>query len=1113
MTGVVPGIGGTLLPDRYIATELPGDARELGAATLEGALARRLIAWWTTVERSTGPATPIREVFDRVAMPLCALLGFTAHDARFDGRLCRARLATRRSTPVALLVAPWAERPSARWATLAAHAHELGAAWGLVLAPPFLSLVPTRGHAVRHGVDISLAAALPSASFGCVFPLLQAASFDATTGGPPPIDGIVARAARFQDAVRDDLQCGVESSLRALQPAIARSRRDSQRRSAVARGSSAFDEALTLVYRVLFLLFAESRRLVPADARVYRDAYAVSRFCLAAVEGDDTGLWDALAATSRMSRLGCHTDEVDVSPFNGPLFARAAAPSLERRQRGTTRRRDARERDDAVRHTLVALGTRRDRTGREAIDYRDLGVEQLGAVYERVLDLEHDPTTPARPRASRQHSRVRKQTGTFYTPQPLADFVVRRTLAPLTDGASSDDVLSIRVLDPAMGSGAFLVAACRFLAQAYQDALVAEGAIAAADIDEDARAGMRRLIAERCLWGVDRNPTAVHLARLSLWLTALARDKPLNFLDHRLRTGDSLVGAWPSDLQRLAMRRPRAAHVMPLFEAAAIDDSMRLAMRPLWSLLATRDDTVADVHAREAHWRRFQASSSPLQRWRQAAHLWCARWFIDGPPSPAEMRALVAALLRGDHTLDASHVAMRARGADAAATARGFFHWPLEFPDVFHAEDGRPLAAPGFDAVIGNPPWEMVRRDAGTPAAEGALVRYVRQSGQYPSCTSGHLNLYQAFVDRAIALARAGGRIGFVLPWGLATDDGAAALRARLLRETALDAVVGLDNAAGLFPIHRGLRFLAITTTTGRATDRFHARLGVKTRAELDDLPARGACPAGGLRFTSDLLRQTSGASMRIPDARRRGDVDLLASLTRRFPALGHTQGWGVSFGRELNATDARPHVSMRGIPIVEGKHLSPFVVDSSAATHLDPAALTRLMQANRITRARVGYRDVSGVGNRFTLIAAVVPPGVVTTHTVFCLREHFDTTRQHFLCALLNSYVLNWIVRLLMGGHVTTGIVENLPGPRWTGDARDLEIAGLAEALADNRASALDAARLQALVAHRFELTAGEFRHVADGFPLVDARHRTEALRQFDDIGRGPFLAHNRQS
>lgn len=1107
------GISGTLLPERYVVARLIDDANALGVPLFPAKLTRQLGTWWRRVEGAVGPATSIREVFDRVAMPLCAMFGFTAHDACFDGRACRVRLATRRRTPVALLVTPWSDRPSSRWAELADYARSIGAPWAIALSPPHLSIVPVRGYAVRRSIDIELPVALSTEAGVRLLAIVQADAFDAPArDGPPvpPIAGIVHLAEQFQDDVRSDLQHGVETSLRALCPVIAAPRRAAPATTGGQPGRlTAFDEALTIVYRVLFLLFVESRRLVPDDAPIYREAYSVSQFCRTAARGDATGLWDALAAATRLSRMGCSTTTMRMAPFNGALFAKASAPALEARSR-PRRAHHTRERDDAVRTTLVALGSRAGRAGREVINYRDLGVEQLGAVYERVLDLEHVPATgrsTGKPgaahdsRSARHHSQLRKQTGTFYTPQPLADFIVRRTLAPLVEDMPSHAVLAVRVVDPAMGSGAFLVAACRFLARAYEAALLAEGHLAVSDVDDEARAEMRRRVAERCLWGVDRNPTAVHLARLSLWLTCLARGKPLNFLDHRLRTGDSLIGAWPSDLPRLSMRASRAPAALPLFDAHGFDDVVLAAIRPLRSLNARRDDTVADVRAREADWRRFQAPSSPLQRWRLAAHLWCARWFAGTTdrPDEAETRALLDAVTRGDPTLDAGRVSRRAATAATLASERAFFHWPLEFPDVFYDDEGRELADGGFDAVIGNPPWEMVRRDEAGGGVAGDLVAYVRQSAQYPSCGTGHLNLYQAFVDRTFRLTRRGGRVGLVLPWSLATDDGAARLRARLLSDAALDVVIGLDNTKGMFPIHRGLRFMAVTATTGRATERVRTCVGLRSGDDLDDLPTRGVTSAFADAVTPEQLRAISGPAIRFPDTRRPGEMALLLSLSRRFRPLGAEDGWRVSFGRELNATEIRPHLAARGVPVVEGKQLSPFVVDTTGARQIAASVVSTLIDTRRTMRPRLGYRDISGVGNRHTLIAAVIPAGVVTTHTVFCLKQQLDTHRQHFLCALLNSCVLNVVVRMLMGGHVTTTLAEALPAPGWRGDDVDATIAQLARRLSTGHCARDDETELQALVARRFELTRDELQLVLDGVPRLGVPERTAVLGSFD--------------
>jgi hypothetical protein len=1129
MTTRLPGITGSLLPSQYLADRLAGDT----AASAPHLERRRLQleAWWRRVVATCGPATGLRALFDVVAMPLFAALRFRAREATFDrGRAC-VHLHTPAGTPVALVIRPWASRPSELWREVVAAAADIGAAWGFVLAPPYLSLVDARGHALRRGLDFILPEILDPRAFGVFWTLADASAFEKTSE-VAVIDALIASAATFEDRVRTDLQEGVIGAMDALVGVLAPAghRPDANDR---------FQEALTIVYRILFLLFAESRDLVPHHHPVYRHAYGVGALCREAAAAEPArGLWEALGAITRLSRIGCRADDLIVRPFNGRLFARNGAPSLEQRSASRRATRDGpagagSARDAALQHTLVALATRPGAAGREAISYADLGVEQLGAVYERVLDLE--PATLGRadraarlrraprtkPAEGTRHSTRRKETGTFYTPQPLCDFVVRRTLAPLVSGATSDAILALRVLDPAMGSGAFLVAACRYLAAAYEHAIVDEGRVGATDLDEPARADIRRLIAERCLAGVDANPVAVQLARLSLWLATLAEGKPLGFLDHRLRVGNSLVGASPDDLRRVPAGKasPVRDFTLPLFDESRLEETVRRVGRPLAELITRRDETVEDVHAKEAAWAGLSGDRSPLRPWRLASSLWCARWFwpasseVEGPanplPSAPEIRAAIDAVLRGDSTLRAAHLARLLSTAAALEAAHGFFHWPLEFADVFYDEHGHAKDRPGFDAVIGNPPWEMLRRDSGaaeprnpgTAGPRNHLVGFVRESGLYPSCDRGHVNLYQPFLERALTLTRTGGRVGVILPWGLAADEGAAALRSTLIDRTSIDAIVGLDNAEALFPIHRGLRFLVVVTSPGQPTREIRARFGVRSAAELTALPDRDAAAAEGaspwsMRITPRQIRLVGGSARRIPDLRRAHDLGLLERLAGGHPPLGDARGWGARFGRELNATEDREHFGRRGIPVIEGKHLQPFKVDvRSVERRIERTRAARLLPDGRHDRARLAYRDVSGFGNRLALIAAIVPAAVVTTHTLFCLRTPLSIGQQHFLCAVFNSYVLNAVARMLMGGHLTTGLVEGLPVPVWHDTAVERRIARLARRLAEGAVDPVLGARLQAAVARLYGLDQDAFARVLEGFPLVPDDERQLAL------------------
>ncbi len=421
----------------------------------------------------------------------------------------------------------------------------------------------------------------------------------------------------------------------------------------------------------------------------------------------------------------------------------------------------------------MSLSTRRGPAGRDAITYADLGVEQLGAVYERVLDL--PPTTSAtrhspERRPATGHSDRRKRSGTFYTPRALTEFVVRRTLRPLAAGASSDRILSLRVLDPAMGSGAFLVAACRYLATAYERALIEEGRLA----EQRRRRRRSRRPPARRRPAVPLRRRRERRRRSARAPVALARDagarQALGFLDHRLRVGNSLIGASFDDLRHVRDARGARVADLPLFDAE-LESATAGAVSPLHALADRADDAIEDVRAKEVLWARASGDGGPLAGWRRAADLWCARWFWPdrATPSAAELRAAIDAWTRHDRTLPPARLAALGECARTVARQHGFFHWPIELADVFYDAHGRARPDAGFDAVVGNPPWEMLRNDRAlgdgpsAPHAEKGsgpdgphderrtsnreLVKFIRQCGHYPSCDRGHVNLYQPFLS------------------------------------------------------------------------------------------------------------------------------------------------------------------------------------------------------------------------------------------------------------------------------------------------------------------------------------------------------------------------------
>jgi hypothetical protein len=612
------------------------------------------------------------------------------------------------------------------------------------------------------------------------------------------------------------------------------------------------------------------------------------------------------------------------------------------------------------------------------------------------------------------------------------------------------------------------------------------------DLSTADRAGFRRAIAQRCLYGVDANPTAVQLARLSLWLCTLAADRPLTFLDHHLRCGNSLAGAAPADiLRRAPVARRRTAARTPTSQLALFDErdlsagvsaavGIRLAME------REPDDSAAAVRRKEKTVEGLDGRTGPLRQWRDLADAWCAIWFWPDDTRPPDGRAWAAfaAALRGAGELPRGVEARWRETTSAVARDEGLFHWPLEFPEVFHDEDGAPAATAGFDAVIGNPPW----------AGAGRLTRFSRDSGCYRLQGDGHANLYQLFAERMLSLLAPGGRFGAVLPAGVLTDAGCAPLRAHLFDACTLDAVMVLDNRDGLFPIHRGVRFALITATNGGSSGEVVLTTDVSDAAVLEDVPDAGA-PTGSVHIPASMVRAFGGDGRAVPDLT--GDVDrvVLARLLAAGPALASPDGWSVHFGRELNATDDRRHFGRAGLPILEGKMLDPFHVRTGdAVTFIDRRTAQRLLAGrSAIDRPRLGYREVASASNRLTLIAAVIPAGVVTTHTIFCLREPLDDERQWFLCGVFNSFVANYCVRLRRGTHVPAAVIQQLPVPLPAAAALS-RVAALARGAAASRPQA--AAELQGEVARLYGLRRDEFAHVLSTFPLIDAAEREAAMR-----------------
>jgi hypothetical protein len=473
---MIPGLSGSLLSDDALEHSIPDALR--GALDERGRARARhgLRSWHTPLRGSLGPASAARTIFDCLAAPLFSQLGYrvvpdslvdnSGQAGRAGSRAVKGLLQYRGRGAAALIVTGWGQDASAAWRDAVRQGIGHGVRWCFCCSGPSVRVVDSLRTYSRQFIEFDLDTVVENErTFAAFWGLLRAEAMVPSDGDARPLlERAVAISEEHRAAVRSSLQTGVNEALVHLDRAFTAAVRSRRRvRAGAGTAQNTFNEALIVIYRVLFLLFAEARGLVPRWHPVYRDGYTIEAL-RSPIETlpRPRGLWEAIQSIARLAHRGCRIGALQVTPFNGRLFSPVDSPLA-----------DSVPLDDgAVRQALLALTTRPARGGRERIAYGDLGVEQLGGVYERVLDLEPSTEEPTRIESRRNKRLIRnehrKMTGSFYTPRTLTEYVVRRALAPLVHDASPDRILSLRVLDPAMGSGAFLVAACRYLAAAYE---------------------------------------------------------------------------------------------------------------------------------------------------------------------------------------------------------------------------------------------------------------------------------------------------------------------------------------------------------------------------------------------------------------------------------------------------------------------------------------------------------------------------------------------------------------------------------------------------------------------------------------------------------------------
>jgi hypothetical protein len=880
-----------------------------------------------------------------------------------------------------------------------------GALWGLATNGTVLRLMRDNASLTRPAyIEADLAQIFTNedaASFSTLWLLFHRTRFG--NEGTPATDCGLERwrdaGAKEGEASRDRLAGQVQLALKLLGSGFLEANPDLSKRlqSGDIPLTDWFNELLRLVYRLIFLMVAEDRNLLhppkaPAAARkLYAEGYSLSALRALCTRG---ATWDRhhdrYEGMKILFRSLTNGEDKLALPALGGLFAADQLPHL-----GT-----ARLRNRAFMEALYRLSwlTDENRTGMVPVNWRAMETEELGSVYESLLELQPQLGSDERSLlfasdAAEQRGNQRKITGSFYTPDPLVQSLLDTALDPILDRieAESDDpakaLLQLRIIDPACGSGHFLLAAARRIATRLAR-IRADGTPST----EDFRHALRDVV-RCCIHGVDRNPMSVELTKVALWIETVDPGLPLGFLDAQIRCGDALLGIdrfeqmengipdaafkplagdEPSickDLTKINkagktdLERHRAGESAPFAPNTKEAD----VFGELAALNAMPEDSLGQIETKSRAYRQFleHARDSRLAR---AADCYLAAFLT--PKNIPESQPFsdtafpTTRTLLGEITSAVPPHEREAHEQTVAAareTCRQSFvlHWPLAFPHVF--------ARGGFDCILGNPPWEVsqlgeeeffatrsprIANLAGAARKKAIAVlevqepslwqkyqetkrsyeatnTFFRESGRFDLTAVGKLNTYPLFAEAITRMTAPSGRAGFIVPTGIATDDSTKAFFGNIATSGRLASLFDFENSAPLFPgVHRSFKFCLLTL--GTVTESSFAFFLTATD-QLHEEPRR-------FHLTREDFLLINPNTRTCPVFRSNADAELTRAIYRRVPVLIREKTatepgqnpWGVRFMQGLfNMTSASDlFQSQPGkdlLPLYEAKMIHQF--------------------------------------------------------------------------------------------------------------------------------------------------------------------------------------------